>query len=137
MVPLTWRNDLPPPRCLAELDPQKPTVYLSLGSEGLEDLLQHLGLLARDGMQVVVATGAPDVGLNATVPPGIFLEQYVNTDLLLPHCDIVCCHGGNGTLYQALQHGLPVVVVSTHQEQSYGGKRIQRLGLGRTMMLEM
>ena len=46
------------------------------------------------------------------------------------------CHGGNGTLYQALQAGLPVVVVATHQEQAYGGKRLERLGLGRSMMLK-
>ena len=133
--PLTWRNRLPPPRCLKELSPDKPTIYLSLGSEGLEDLLVHLDVLARENVQIVVATGAPDVVRSRTVPDGVFLEQYVNTDQLLPHCALVCCHGGNGTLYQALSYGLPIVVVATHQEQSYGGKRIQRLGLGRTMML--
>lgn len=133
--PLTWRNDLPPPLCLSQLSPDKPTIYLSLGSEGLEDLLVHLDELARKDIQVVVATGAPDVACKISVPHGVFLEQYVNTSKLLPYCDLVCCHGGNGTLYQALGHGLPVVVVATHQEQSYGGKRIQRLGLGRTMML--
>ncbi|MBK8992677.1 MAG: hypothetical protein IPM40_13805 [Gammaproteobacteria bacterium] len=133
--PITWRNNLPAPRCLAELDAGKPTVYLSLGSEGLEDLLPHLETLARKGMQVVVATGAPDVAVDRACPAGVFLEQYVNVDLLLPHCDAVCCHGGNGTLYQALQHGLPVVVVATHQEQAYGGKRIRSLGLGQCMML--
>lgn len=133
--PLTWHNTLPAPRCLAELSPDKPTVYLSLGSEGLEELLAHLDLLARAGIQIVVATGAPDVARGRSLPPGVFLEDYINTELLLPHCDLVCCHGGNGTLYQALGTGLPVIVVATHQEQSYGGKRIQRLGLGRTMML--
>lgn len=134
--PITWHNNLPAPRCLAELDAGKPTVYLSLGSEGLEDLLPHLETLARKGMQVVVATGAPDVAVDRARPAGVFLEQYVNVDLLLPHCDAVCCHGGNGTLYQALQHGLPVVVVATHQEQAYGGKRIRSLGLGKCMMLK-
>ena len=133
--PLTWHNGLPPPRCVAQLSPGKPTVYLSLGSEGLEDLLVHLDVLARDGFQVVVATGAPDVAHDRRLPAGVFLEQYVNTDELLPYCDLVCCHGGNGTLYQALHFGLPVVVVATHQEQAYGGKRIRRLGLGRTLML--
>ena len=133
--PLTWHNSLPAPACLGALDPAKRTIYLSLGSEGIEDLLSHLDMLTRDGAQVVVATGAPDVEFGNLVPQGVFLEQYVNAELLLPHCDLVCCHGGNGTLYQALRFGLPVVVVATHQEQAYGGKRIQRLGLGRSMML--
>ena len=134
--PLTWRNTLPPPACLQRLDPAKPTVYLSLGSEGLEDLLGHLGVLTASGIQIVVATGATDVSRDLRVPEGVFLERYVNADALLPHCDLVCCHGGNGTLYQALAYGLPCVVVATHQEQYYGGKRIRALGLGEALTLK-
>jgi len=117
------------------LDKRKPTVYLSLGSEGLEDLISNMKELVRDGVQFVVALGAAEPGQDVRIPEGVFLERYVNTDLLLPHCDLVCCHGGNGTLYQALSFGLPVVVVATHQEQAYGGKRIKSLGLGQAMML--
>jgi UDP:flavonoid glycosyltransferase YjiC (YdhE family) len=132
--PLTWRNGLPEPRCLAALDPGRPTAYFSLGSEGLDELIAELGALADQGVQIVVATGTDEV---RPVKPatGVFVEQYVNTDLLLPHCALVCCHGGNGTLYQALRHGLPCVVVSTHAEQHYGGKRLQELGLGRALTL--
>jgi UDP:flavonoid glycosyltransferase YjiC (YdhE family) len=133
--PLTWHNTLPAPACLDRLDPEKPTAYFSLGSEGLEELIARLGPLAERGVQVVVAAGAADLsGLRP--PEGVFLERYVNTDSLLPHCDLVCCHGGNGTLYQALGHGLPCIVVATHAEQHYGGKRIQQLGLGRAMTLK-
>lgn len=134
--PLTWHNTLPPPACLDKLDPARPTAYFTLGSEGLEELVSHLGLLARQGIQVVVATGAADTGKQLDVPEGVFLEQYVNTDTLLPHCELVCCHGGNGTLYQALNYGLPAVVVATHAEQYYGGKRIRQLGLGRVTTLK-
>ena len=134
--PLTWHNTLPAPTCLDKLDPVKPTVYLTLGSEGLEDLLQHLGLLAAEGVQIVVALGAAGADPAMTVPEGVFLERYVNTDALLPHCTLVCCHGGNGTLYQALAFGLPIVVVATHQEQYYGGKRIRNLGLGQALTLK-
>lgn len=134
--PLTWHNSIPEPACLTQLKEGVPTVYLSLGSDSLEELVAHLGGLAEEGIQIVVATGGAAIAEGAPLPDGVFLENFVNTDKLLPHCDLVCCHGGNGTLYQALFHGLPAVVVSTHQEQAYGGKRIQRLGLGRTMTLE-
>ncbi|MDD5389582.1 MAG: glycosyltransferase [Gallionellaceae bacterium] len=134
--PITWRNTLPPPTCLDRLDPERPTVYLTLGSEGLDELVVHLDILTRRGIQIVVATGATDVVGRQDVPDGVFLEQYINTDALLPHCDLVCCHGGNGTLYQALSYGLPCVVVATHAEQHYGGKRIQQLGLGQAMTLK-
>lgn len=133
--PLTWHNTLPAPACLAQLDRQRPVVYFSLGSEGLEELVGQLAPLGAHGVQVVVAAGAADLsGLNP--PPGVYLERYINTETLLPYCNLVCCHGGNGTLYQALAHGLPCVVVATHAEQYYGGKRIRQLDLGTAMTLK-
>jgi len=134
--PLTWRNTLPDPACLDQLDPSRPTVYFTLGSEGLDELVEHLDILTRRGIQIVVATGAADITKREDIPDGVFLEQYINTDALLPHCDLVCCHGGNGSLYQALSFGLPCVVVATHAEQHYGGKRIRQLGLGQSMTLK-
>jgi UDP:flavonoid glycosyltransferase YjiC (YdhE family) len=134
--PLTWHNNLPPPDCLQRLHADRPTVYLSLGSDSLEGLVGHLKELAGEGIQIVVATGGAHVAEDVVMPEGVYLENYINTDELLPHCSLVCCHGGNGTLYQAFSYGLPVVVVATHEEQYYGGKRIQRLGLGRTMTLK-
>jgi UDP:flavonoid glycosyltransferase YjiC (YdhE family) len=134
--PLTWHNSFPEPACLNQLQPDKPTLYLSLGSDSLEELVAHLGGLASEGIQIVVATGGAHIAKDITVPSGVFLENFVNTDKLLPHCDLVCCHGGNGTLYQALTYGLPVVAVVTHQEQYYGGKRIKKLGLGCTITLK-
>jgi UDP:flavonoid glycosyltransferase YjiC (YdhE family) len=133
--PLTWHNTLPAPACLKQLDPGKPTAYFTLGSAGLEEVVPHLGELANQGVQIIVVTGAANLA-GCTASEGMFLEQYVNADALLPHCDLVCCHGGNGTLYQALYHGLPCVVVATHAEQHYGGKRIQELGLGSSLTLK-
>lgn len=133
--PLTWRNTLPAPKCLDRLKADRLTAYFTLGSEGLEELVSELGILTREGIQVVVACGAATFSPTVNIPEGVFLEQYVNTDVLLPHCDLVCCHGGNGTLYQALAFGLPIVVVSTHAEQHFGGKRIRELGLGQAMRL--
>jgi UDP:flavonoid glycosyltransferase YjiC (YdhE family) len=134
--PLTWRNTLPAPACLAQLERDKPTIYLALGSESLDDLIPQLGDLAQEGVQVVVATGATQIASAPSPIKGVFLEPYINTDALLPYCSLVCCHGGNGTLYQALAFGLPTVVVATHQEQYYGGKRIQQLGLGKALTLK-
>lgn len=133
--PLTWHNTLAAPACLDRLDPDKPTAYFTLGSEGLEELVAHLSELSGQGVQIVVATGAANLASSAA-PAGVFLEKYVNADALLPHCDLVCCHGGNGTLYQALGFGLPCIVVATHAEQHYGGKRIRELGLGLSLTLK-
>ena len=134
--PLTWHNELPPPACLNRLEQERKTVYFSLGSDSLEDLAEHFGMLTDRGMQVVVACGKTERAIGGTAIPHVFFEEYVNTDKLLPFCDIVCCHGGNGTLYQSLAFGLPVVAVTTHAEQYYGARRIQQLGFGRVLTLE-
>lgn len=133
--PLTWHNDLPPPACLDQLEEGRKTVYFSLGSDSLEELAEHFGVLTARGMQIVVACGKTVRAIGRNPIPHVFFEEYVNTDRLLPNCDIVCCHGGNGTLYQALAFGLPIVAVATHAEQYYGARRIQQLGLGRVLTL--
>jgi len=133
--PLTWHNDLPPPACLGRLEAGRKTVYFSLGSDSLEELVEHFGALTEKGLQIVVACGKTARQIGQNEMPHVYFEEYVNTDHLLPKCDIVCCHGGNGTLYQALAFGLPVISVATHAEQYYGARRIQQLGLGRVLTL--
>ena len=48
--PLTWHNTLPRPACIDSLRADRTTVYFSLGSEGLEELVVHLGQLNRQGI---------------------------------------------------------------------------------------
>ena len=133
--PITWHNDLPAPACLNLLADNRKTVYVSLGSESLDELIVELGQLVPLGLQIVIACGKATAALNYDPPPYVYLEEYVNAEKLLPKCDIVCCHGGNGTLYQALTYGLPIVAVATHAEQNIGAKRIEQLGLGRALTL--
>lgn len=128
--PLTWHNTLPPPECVDQLDPKKKCIYLSLGSEGLENLFGNMHVFADKPIQVVVATGQLTPKIPTRLPENVFMEKYVNTDKLLPHCHMVVCHGGNGTIYQALNYGLPIVGLATHEEQYYGLKRVNHLALG-------
>ncbi|MCD2451335.1 hypothetical protein GO003_013130 [Methylicorpusculum oleiharenae] len=134
--PITWHNDFPAPACLDKLEKNRKTIYVSLGSESLEGLVEELGELTSLGVQIIVACGKLPKQWNQDLPPHFFLEEYVNTDKVLTKCDLVCCHGGNGTLYQALAFGLPVVAVATHAEQYIGAKRIEQLGLGRALTLD-
>lgn len=128
--PLTWHNDLPEPECIKKLDQDKKCIYLTLGSDGLEELVDNLKIFAKEDIQVVMAAGHIPISTTVKLPDNVFIEKYINTDKLLPHCDLVVCHGGNGTLYQALNYGLPVVGFATHEEQYYGLKRINQLELG-------
>ncbi|KAA3613283.1 MAG: hypothetical protein DWQ05_17490 [Calditrichaeota bacterium] len=55
---------------------------------------------------------------------------FLNFSYVLPQTDLVICHGGNGTIYQAISHGIPVLCFPVHFEQFWNSQRIQSLKLG-------
>ncbi len=128
--PLTWHNTLPPSAALKKLDPSKKCVYFTIGSSGLEELIEASQIFDQSDVEFVIATGAERTKTDYSLPNNVFIEEFVNTDALFPRCDLVVCHGGNGTLYQALAYGIPIVGIATHAEQNYGLNRINQLGLG-------
>lgn len=132
--PLTWHPNLPASHALDALDMSRPIIYVTIGSVGTSGLLEQLRSPDLRGYQFVVA-----VGKEMSVPQSIgnlFFERFVDTEKLLPHCRLMVCHGGNGTIYQALAHGVPVVGFANHLEQYYGLKRVTELGLGRGQLAE-
>jgi UDP:flavonoid glycosyltransferase YjiC (YdhE family) len=129
--PLTWHNDLPMPKVVEKLDRSKKCIYFTIGSAGLDEWIEQMHIFQDHDFQVVIASGDSSHSTHTELPENVFLEAFVNADKLLPHCDLVVCHGGNGKIYQALGHGLPIVGVATHEEQNYGLKRVKQLGLGR------
>jgi UDP:flavonoid glycosyltransferase YjiC (YdhE family) len=40
------------------------------------------------------------------------------------------CHGGNGTVYQALKTGRPIVAIPTHIDQKVNAFLMEKLGAG-------
>lgn len=129
--PLTWNSVLPAPECRQKLDKNKKTVYFTIGSEGLDDLIAQIpNCFDLSKVQIVISTGGVAVDPKVIPAGGVFIEKYVNAAELLPRCDLVVCHGGNGTIYQALTYGVPVLGISTHEEQFYCIKRVIDLGLG-------
>lgn len=63
--------------------------------------------------------------------PGNFMVQEKIPQLeLLPHVAAVVCHGGQNTVSETLQHGLPLVVVPIAYDQSYVASRVAETGCG-------
>lgn len=128
--PLTWRNPARSLDLAARVQDGRTNVYLSLGSDALVIPLERLAGIACSGIRLLIATGSPDPPLGLPDHDAVIARPTLNADDLLPHCRAVVCHGGNGTIYQALRHGLPVVGFSAHAEQAYGLRRCRDLGLG-------
>ena len=128
--PLTWHNDLPAPECFRHIEQSKKCIYFTVGSEGLEELIRNAETYFGKERPIIMAMGEIEPAGAQSMPPNVYREKFVNADRVLPRCELVVCHGGNGTIYQALSYGVPIVGVAMHEEQHYGLKRVNELELG-------
>ena len=127
--PFLWEADVPPPPWLSEVDPAKPTVYVTMGSTGITKVfVRVLHELVNAGFQVMTTTCGQVPP--SDVPRGCFAADLAPTSALLSRATVTLCHGGNGTIYQALAHGVPIVGIPTFHDQEFNMDRVVALGVG-------
>ena len=125
------------PRWLDHLG-RAPLVHFTLGTiYNMEsgDLFQRVLAGLRDcAIEVVVTVGRDiDPVEFGSQPASIHVERFVPQALLLPHCDLVVCHGGSGSVTNALAHGLPMVLVPLGADQPLNAARCEELGVARVL----
>lgn len=109
--------------------PQERRIVVSMGSSG--DLARVKAL--QDSMFTdyrIVIAGESSEEWNAG-----HLRHWplLNLAQLLPHASVVISHGGNGTLYEALIAGIPVLSSPVHFEQGWNAQAAQAAGVGETL----
>jgi len=137
-VPFDRSGDEPLPEWCERL-PERPTVYLSLGTvinyradifraflEGLRDA--PLNLIVTVGRDQDPAQFGPQ-------PEHIHIEHYIPQTLLFERCALVVTHGGSGTVMAALTHGLPMVIVPITADQPENAERCAALGVAQVIPL--
>jgi UDP:flavonoid glycosyltransferase YjiC (YdhE family) len=111
-----------------------PCVYLTLGtffSGNTEVFRTALAGLAKEDIEVVVTVGANnDPAAIDPVPANTRVERYVPQGDLLPRCSAVIHHGGAGTMYGSLAHGLPQVVLPQGADNFVNAGLLARCGAG-------
>jgi UDP:flavonoid glycosyltransferase YjiC (YdhE family) len=124
---LGWIRRLPP----------QPTVYVTLGTVWNQDLSFFrivLDSLAGRQVNVVVALGPgrkpADLGPQ---PSNVQVCDFIPHAQLLGHCDLVICHGGAGSVLDALAAGLPLLIVPQAADQFYNAGRVVAAGAGRCL----
>jgi UDP:flavonoid glycosyltransferase YjiC (YdhE family) len=134
-----FREDAEPPHPLPDWwnGSDWPLVYLTFGSvaptmdffPGLyRDALDALALLP---VRVLVTVGRErDPRELAPVAPNVHVARWVPQADVMPHADVIVCHGGSGTVRTALCSGVPAVVVPLFADQPYNGRRVEQLGAG-------
>jgi MGT family glycosyltransferase len=105
---------VPLPTGLPERTP-RPVVYVTFGTLFNSNLdLFHLALaaLANEPVDVVMTVGRDrDPAQFAPVPANARVDRFIPQAELLPSCRAVVHHGGAGTTFGALAHGVPQVIL--------------------------
>jgi UDP:flavonoid glycosyltransferase YjiC (YdhE family) len=126
--PLLWE----PPAGAVALPPGDAPLVLIAPSTS-QDPEQRLLRATLDGladMPVRVLASTNRRALPVPTPPNARLVDWVSYSRTMPHCDVVVCHGGHGTIALALSSGCVVVVVPAAGDMNENAARIDWAGLG-------
>jgi len=117
------------------LDPNKKTIFLSMGSSGIlfPKILEYLVKMFRGtkDIQVVATTAMNHEIPDMDYPENFFITDYIPADFILKNnCILVITHGGRGSLYHALKYGVPIIGIPHQAEQEWNLERVEEMGLG-------
>jgi UDP:flavonoid glycosyltransferase YjiC (YdhE family) len=131
--PLTWKSNLPPPSWWPPKKDNKPLIYITMGTTGLSDFFYKVFELFKVSDMTAVITTGSQIDDIKSIDGNIYVEPFIDGDMVMKDCDLVVCHGGNGTIYQALQHGKPVIGIPIIADQKFNMRRVETLGIGRML----
>ncbi|MFC4855886.1 glycosyltransferase [Actinophytocola glycyrrhizae] len=118
-------------------DRDKPLVYLvfstvfDLDDAVLDAVLRGVAALDADVLAVV---GSRHDRVAPRLPGNVRVERFVAQAQVLPHADLVVCHGGSGVFLGALSAGLPQLVIPSGADQFSNADDLVRVGAGMRMM---
>lgn len=107
----------------------KPNILLSMGSSGDFKKFSFLMGEAYKNINIIVAGNAN----GALQGNNILSRAFLNNCAILEKVYLMLCHGGNGTIYQSLAFGVPVICSTSIFEQEWNVQRIVDLNLGASL----
>ena len=116
-----------------------PVVLASLstgGFPGQRRTLQNiLDAAAEMDVELVATTGPAIDPAELHGPSNSTIHQYIPHTELMPTCSAVIGHGGHGTTFRALAHGLPVLTMPTSllTDQPIIGRTVAATGAGKVL----
>lgn len=121
------------PEWFDELKDGRENVYLTMGSTGRLDAFLRTAYeeLGKTRYRFVVTTGgqvSPET--MAAAPENFRFTHFAPGRELLKHCSALIYHGGTGSMYQALEAGVPMLAYPFHLEQYHASYMVEREGFG-------
>ena len=137
MGPISWKGLNTPLDPTIVIEANKPLVYVTMGSSGNQEHMKLLAEQLRDSQfQVVMTTGGviDTEEMKGYERPGFFVRNFLPGNQVIASSKetIVVCHGGIGTVYQALeQRARGIFVIPAHRQHWRIGNRLAEIGLGK------
>lgn len=92
-------------------------------------------ILLELGYQVLLAAGGKKELLNLMPNnPRIITCTFAPLHKIFPHTSLLISHGGQMTVFEALQNKIPVLVMPFQPEQAHNGVCLERIGCGRLLV---
>lgn len=109
--------------------PDKTYLYVTLGSTATPRMIKLvIDAFSDKEIPIVMTTGKQSVDFD--VPSNFHIYDYLPSNIAFSNAIAVLCHGGQGTLYQALSYAKPIIGIATHNDQQWNMDRIADLKLG-------
>ncbi|HXF32572.1 MAG TPA: nucleotide disphospho-sugar-binding domain-containing protein [Solirubrobacterales bacterium] len=110
---------------------ERPLVLVACSSEFQDDGEIAAAALAglRDRYRLVVTTAGVDPA-SLGDPGDALVDRFLPHAEILPHADVVVCHGGMGVTQKALSFGVPVCVVPWGRDQLDVAAHVVEAGAG-------
>lgn len=121
------------PAWLAALSSEPPVIYISEGTAQVrEPLLIRAAIagLADLPLQLIVTTGPNRTVHLGPLPANVRLERWVPHRELFGKTSVVITNGGSGTVREALQAGIPLLVSPMEWDQIENAQRVADFGAG-------
>ncbi len=136
--PITWKPSgfMATPKWWPLTDKNKYKIYITMGTTGEDTLFSKVYEQFKNSDFLSIITTGSQADHFKPVPGTIYIENYMDGAMVLNNSDLVVCHGGNGTIYQALSAGKLIIGIPTLPDQDFNMRRVETLGLGIRIPLE-
>lgn len=131
--PIIWIPSCDHSSWLDEIDDGRVNVYITMGSTGALDtfLRRCFAAMSKSPYRFIVTTAGQVTRETVEMAPDNFIiKDYAPGAEILKRCRALIYHGGNGSMYQGLEAGTPMIVVPFHFEQRVNAKNCVRHGFG-------
>jgi len=117
----------------------RPMVYATLGTVFNQYASEPFFSAVLDGLRgqpvdLVVTVGpGVDPAVLGEQPSNVRVAAYLPQRAVLERCAAVVCHGGFGTLLDAIDAATPLLIVPFGADQHVNAQSVERLGIGRVV----